>query len=109
MLILDRALDEENEIFDWVAVTDRKIWTETILLMTKMTMMNSMGVFGFVFLAFFLAWLNSSFEVACFYAEAEEEIEVVFVGTSVEHVVIKCFFRLPLCIRRHRNQNQNLS
>ena len=74
-----------------------------------MTNMNNMGVFGFVFLAFFLAWLNSSFEVACFYAEAEEEIEVVFVGTSVEHVVIKCFFRLPLCIRRHRNQNQNLS
>jgi hypothetical protein len=77
--------------------------------MTMMTKMNSMGVFGFVFLAFFLAWLNSSFEVACFYAEAEGGIEVVFVGTSVEHAVIKCFFRLPLCIRRHRNQNQNLS
>ena len=107
MLILHRALDEENEIFYWVAVTDRKIWAETILLMTKMT---NMGVFGFVFLAFFLVWLNSSFEVACFYAEAEEEIEVAFVGISVEHVVTTCFFQLhrhrP---NRFRNQNQHLS
>lgn len=107
MLILHRALDEEKEIFDWVAVTDRKIWTETILLMTMM-MKNNMDAFGFVSLAFFLAWLNSSFAVACFYAEAEGGTRV-FVGISVEDVVIKCFFQLPLCLRRHRNQNQNLS
>ena len=109
MLILHRALDEEKEIFDWVAVTDRKIWAETILLMTKMTMMNSMGVFGFVFLAFFLAWLNSSFAVACFYAEAEGGTEV-FVGTSVENAVIKYFFQLHRDRRnRFRNQNRHLS
>ena len=113
MLILHRALDEEKEkqmiICGLVTVTDLKKWMETILLMTMMTNMNNMDVFGFVFLAFFLAWLNSSFEVACFYGEAEGGTEV-FVDISVEHAVIKCFFQLHRhCRNRFRNQNQHLS